>query len=83
VPLVPHPAMHRDDVVVAAYGVAQRDLMITAVAEDAGHKGINPVSANVVVDGGQVDNIKPASAKLTSLTFTVTLAWGDNGPPWR
>ncbi len=55
--------------------------MITAVAEDARRKGINPVSADVVVDGGQADNIKPASAKLTSPTFAVTLAWGDNGPP--
>ncbi len=44
-------------------------------------KHCNPKSANMVVSGGQFDDIESASAKLPSLAFAVTLAWRDNWPP--
>ncbi len=44
-------------------------------------KHCNPKSTNIVVSGGQFDDIELASAKLPSLAFAVTLAWRDDWPP--
>ncbi len=73
-------AVHPDDVVVATEDVAGQDLSISTVAENAGREGINSVCSNVVVNGGQAEDIELASTKLASPTFVITLVWGFDWP---
>jgi hypothetical protein len=41
----------------------------------------DPVGTDVVIRGGQADNINLASTKLAGLSLAVALPWGDDWPP--
>jgi hypothetical protein len=57
--------VHPDDIVVATDNVAGQDVVVPTLAENTGCEG----------NGGQAEDIEPASADLSSTTFTITLAW--------
>jgi hypothetical protein len=81
VPKFPHPSVDCDDVVVAGDNIQRYNLVVPALDEDGMREHRNPVGTNVVIGGGQADNIKPASTKSGGLSLAVALPWGDDWAP--
>ncbi len=66
---------------MAGDNIRRYNLVVPTLDKDGMREHRNPVGTDVVIKGGQADNIKPASTKLASLSLAVALPWGDNWPP--
>ncbi len=73
--------MDCDDVVVAGDNIGRYNLVVPTLDEDGMREHRNPVGTDVVIRGGQADNIKPASTELAGLSLAVALPRGMIGPP--
>ena len=80
VPKFEYSTVHRDDINVATDHVASRDFVVSNLAEDTGGESWKTVSASVVCGVRETKYIKPADPKLPGAMFSITKAWGFEGP---